>query len=336
MDYEFRLPAGKTFLVKGWGNLPIELLAALSRVKPVIHCWVEEEDRGYLENLCSAFGLRYLVYSQASHGQGPPRLGVMLGEEQARLKEAAAAWDRPRSNPGELLGYPPCCTRAYWSNNYQADSGRDDVLLDVYRNTSEPRRLPFLLNNAFYLFSRPWGNGDAQRREEICRRNPGLDMNSMNVIPWHPCSFRCQESLGKAQAIWRTMLAVLPGLSAVLKACLSKPVLFWDWSRFAVLKGSCEKERNCSYSGIQPPFSLLEPGILELLKAGNRLVKERGWEVWRDSKRLGALPGKPVLLEFTPEWEPGPSSRKSSASGHPEARGPHERQDPSLLTGEPG
>lgn len=300
MDYPFRLPGGRVFTVKGWGNLPIELVASLAGVKPVIHCWVEPGEMEYMDGLCSAFGLKRLVYARGGAGSGAERLGLMLGREPRRLKEIAELWDRPQSNPGPQLGYPACCTRFYC--DYQAARpGRGDVVLDIHRNTQPRGRLPFLLNNVFYLFSRLWSSGDIEKREAIGRRNPGLDLDSLNVIPWHPCSYRCPESLKKAEAIWATLREVLPELSSVLKACLTRPVLFWDWDRFAVLQGSANGDGLCPYGRVRPPFSLLEPESLGLLREGEHLRRRgRAWEVWTGgSRRAGVLPGSPILLDFS-------------------------------------
>ncbi|MDP3543722.1 MAG: hypothetical protein Q8T11_14735 [Elusimicrobiota bacterium] len=88
-----------------------------------------------------------------------------------------------------------------------------------------------------------------------------------------------------------------------LRACLARPVVFWDWSRFAVLKR--RPGPDLSYGAVEPPFSLLEARLLSRLKGADRAVTTpAGLELWKGPKRLGLLGGSPapVLLDFTPSF----------------------------------
>lgn len=311
MDHQFRLPGGNSFLVHGWGNLPVELLAAIAGVKPVTHCWVDEGDQDYLSRLCRAFGLEQLVLTRdkgqglSLHKGGAARLEVMIGRDASLLRKAADIWHLPGANPGVLLGYPECCVDSYyqWHQRYPSCDLPDyvDVIHNSYRKTSRRSRLPFLLNDVFYLYSRRWGTQGLPQREQLLQRNPGLDMDVMNVIPWHPCSYECEESLRKAQAVWELMRRMAPALAAMLRTCLTRPVLFWDWTRFAVLKGRIEGE-EAVYDGVQPPFSLLEPERLAAVRAGRRVsVREEGGIELRDGSPDARPWGgdAPILLAFS-------------------------------------
>ncbi len=268
----------------------------------MIHCWIQEPDSGYLESLRQGLGLKSLVYTRIKQGPGPARLGVMIGAKEALLREAAQVWDKPGSNPGPQLGYPSCCSELYCRRLAEAQSSATDldVVHQSYSNTKPPgHRLSFLLNDVFYLYSRAPAPGHSELREKLYGKNPGLPMSVLNVIPWHPCSYRCRSSLAKARKIWALMQTLVPPLAAILKSCLSKPVLFWDWHRFIVLRGSCDKNGSCRYSSIQPPFSLIEPDIVSLLQSGNRLSAHRDrMQVWRDSRRMGEFKA-PLLLDFS-------------------------------------
>lgn len=275
MDQLFLRPGGEPFLVRGYSNMPIELLASLAGEKPVTHCWIDDTDLGYIDELCAAFGLRRLVFGRKEEVRGVTRLEVMLGKDPAVLQECADIWHRPDRNPGVLLGYPACCVEEYetWHRRYLNCDSPDyvDIINWAFTRTKpKPERMSFLRNDVFYLFSRRWGQSGPPKREEIMRRNSGLDMDLMNIVPWHPCRYDCAETLRKAGAVWTLMQTVVPKLAAMLKVCLARPVLFWDWSRFAVLKGRHDGD-GVAYAGVQPPFSLLEPELLALVRSGSRV-----------------------------------------------------------------
>ncbi len=298
MEYEFKLPNGKSFAVKSWGNLAVELSAALADVKPVIHCWIQDADQDYVKSLCAAFGLRSLVYTKQGN-PGFERLGVMLGKDESLLAETARVWTSPRSNPGPQLGYPACCSEFYckWLDDPSSATGPDVIAL-IFENTSSPRKLPFLLNDAYYHYSRRGQPSDGDRREAMSRLNAGLDMNVLNVLPWHPCSYRCEASLKAGRKIWATMLKTAPALAAAIEPRLARPVVFWDWDRFAALEGK-SGPGSLAYSAIVPPLSALGAAESALLKAGDRLKHKSGrsLEVWTGKRKLGELPGA-FLLDF--------------------------------------
>jgi hypothetical protein len=302
MDCNFRIPGREPVLVRGWGNIQIELIAAMAGVKPVLHCWIDPVDLPYLSNLAEALSLNHLVYNHA--GPGTQKLGVMVGKRHADLKEMAAIWDADRTNPGPQLGYPLCCSRFYcdtYYNTQQADPPLD-CIHHAAKNTPMGSGFSFLLNDVFYFYSRKGHPEDPARREAIGKKNRGLNLDIMNVIPWHPCSYRCPESLAKGRAIWATMLQVLPEHALVLRAYLARPIVFWDWMRFAVLKGARNGDGRWLYEGMQPPYSLLEPEIEERLRRGDRLESSADGrlEVFKGRRRLGPLPGNPapLLLDF--------------------------------------
>ena len=300
-------PGGGTFPVRGWGNLPIELLAALAGEKPVTHCWIDEGDLPYVGELSKAFGLGHLVFGRQDSERGGIRLEVLIGRDPADLKACADIWHVPGKNPGGLLGYPSCCVDEYWKWHKRHPNCDEPDYVDIItwafdRTSPRPERIPFLINNVLYLYSRRWATSGPAKREEIFRRNPGLDMDVMNVVPWHSCRYDCPESIRKAKAVWLTALKTAPKLAAMLKTCLARPVLFWEWPRFAVLKGKPDDAGGFVYEGVQPPFSLLEPELLALVKRGVRARADGdGRAALFDAagKEL-ALPGeRPLLLGFS-------------------------------------
>jgi hypothetical protein len=299
MDHFFKIAGREPVLVKGWGNIQIELLAAMAGVKASLHCWIDEADLPYISGLAASLSLTHLVYNR-SGPQG--KLGVMIGRKPEDLAETARIWDTPGSNPGPQLGYPDCCSKFYCDLFCNTNDPLDCIHHSA-QNTPPGKGLSFLLNDVFYFYSRKGSARDSELREAICKKNRGLSMDIMNVIPWHPCSYRCPASLAKGRAIWSKMLQVLPEHALALRSVLARPVVFWDWTRFAVLKGS-RQESGWRYDGLQAPFSLLEPELEDRLRRGDRLeAADGGLEVFKGAQSLGLLPGTPapLLLDFGSE-----------------------------------
>ena len=303
MEFEVRLPGRPAARIPSWGNLPVELMAAVAGVKPVVHSWVDPADVPRMTELASALGLELLVYSQGGAGSGASRVGLMIGRDRARLAACAEVWDKPMNNPGEHLGYPACCVKAFWEWNPRFDKkAKQDCIAAAVKRTKKPAaKLPWLLNDAFYLYSRPWSQEDVERREAMVRANPDWSLDLLNINAWHPCSYDCKESLLKAKKTYEMIEKHLPSLASRLKPALSRPIVFWDWHRFAVLEGAADGKGAAAYQGIGAPLSLLEPELGALLAKGDGVApgKDGALAVWKGKKSLGALPGAPILLGFS-------------------------------------
>ncbi len=302
MDYTLSFSGKPPLRVRSWGNFPVELMASLAGVKPVVHVWVETQELPELERLCGALGLSQLVFGRPDDPKPGGRLEVLVGKDPRQLKDTSEAWYRPHSNPGRALGYPDCCVRSYdaWFDGAGPQGTPvEDIIRRTWRN-SGPGPFPFALNNVFYHYSRRWSAGNDEKRRRIAALNPGLDLNVLNVIPWHPCSYLCAESLRKAGATWSLMQRAAPALAATLKTTLAWPVLFWDWSRFLVLQAARAAPGEWRYTAVRPPFSLVEEETAALVRGGDRLrTAGRGpLEVWKGSRRVGKLPRETLLLDF--------------------------------------
>lgn len=301
MNFEIKGPRGETAVIPGWGNLPVELMAAVAGVKPVVHAWIDPGELPSVERMCAALGLRAHVYSHGGKGSGTSRWGVMIGRDAAALEACAAVWDKPMNNPGEHLGYPACCVKSFWEWNPSFNRRPEfDCVIKALRAAPPAKTLPWLLNDVYYLYSRPWSQEDVERRESMVRANPDWPLDLLNVNAWHPCSYACAESLRKATLTWAAMKANLPELAAKVETALRRPVVFWDWHRFAALDGAVDAKGAVPYRKVAPPFSLLEPELRARLDAGDRATPgPEGVTVWKGKKKLGVLPGSPVLLPFS-------------------------------------
>jgi hypothetical protein len=190
--------------------------------------------------------------------------------------------------------------KSFWAWNPSFNRKPEfDCVVRSLRATPPAKTLPWLLNDVYYMYSRPWSQEDVERRESMVRANPDWPLDLLNVNAWHPCSYACAESLKKAEKTWAVMKKNLPALAAKVEKALKRPVVFWDWHRFAALDGEADAKGAVRFAGVAPPFSLLEPELrAALAKADRAAVGPDGLELWKGKRKLPALPGAPVLLPF--------------------------------------
>lgn len=302
VEYALKLRGAPAFPLKSWGNLAVEVAACLAGVKPVIQTWILEPDLSYADALCKTLGWRRLEHERQASGPPPARVGLMLGKDRKRLAAAASAWSRADHNPGVALGYPRCCATFYWDcDPAKGAASGVDIIHKIRENTPRPGGpLPFLLNDCFYLFSRRWAPEDAGKRDALAAKNAGLDLNALNAVPWHSCSYRCPVGLARARKAWAFMKASVPALADVIERHLKGPVLFWHWDRFAALDAVKAGPDRWKVRGLRPPYALLEPAEDAALRAGGELTRRgRAWRLRRGGRTVWSAPGElPFLLDF--------------------------------------
>ena len=285
-----------------------DLAALLAGVKPVVYLDVGEEDRGYIDQLCRALKLVSLQpeteLAMAGYHQSPRNRMLLLGRDPEALKAAARSWGRNSLDLewGALLGYPKCCVKAY---GVWARARMRLPYLDLVQWTwahSNGNSYPFLLNNVFNFFSRcaapAWQDEDHRRYLAIHRANERLSLPTLNVISWHPCSFRCAESVSKAETIFSFLLEYAPAYAARLKRYLAHPILHFDKYEFVVLDAARVREDEVEYKRLLPPFSLLPAEFVRQLAEGRRVVLEGGAVKLMPSERRIARGGSALLLDF--------------------------------------
>lgn len=285
-----------------------ELISVLLGCKPVASAAAREKDLPALRCLAKKLDLRHLVLGPQQRGGlrrdgDEPFVDVLIGKRSGTVAQAADFWRRRDSARfNQLLGYPPCCVKAYaaW-NALNARSPSSDIVPFI-RAASGPGPYPFLLNSLFIFSSRLFRHDHSALLDRMVRLNrqpgtPGWRLDS--IISWHPCSFRCRPSLDIAKNIWTFLETRLPHQAARFKGRLARPILFLDWAAFAVLDGRATRT-SVEYSGIVPPFSLLPREILDALRRGESLrLTPGGVAVRRNAKTVASISAKsPLLLEF--------------------------------------
>jgi hypothetical protein len=195
-----------------------------------------------------------------------------MAAEAARLQSEGDP-SRNMELLGMLLGYPPCCVRAFReqtnrSNNTQnrhATAGR----------TASAGPWPWELNNLHTM-----------------------------LIPCYPCRYDCPEALALARAALAAMDEAHPGTSAALRALLARPVLYFDDARQLTLDGEITGE-EARYRGVSVPSRAPEPfrRFAGAVAGGDALaLTDRTLRVTRGGDEVLSLrrtdPGLGLLVSF--------------------------------------
>ncbi|MFA6030873.1 MAG: hypothetical protein WC969_13525 [Elusimicrobiota bacterium] len=299
-----------------------DLFGVLAGVKPVLYTDVLPSEEVYIRDLCRALGLRWLKPERPSgkHFHFQKKAMFLVGRRAGDLAAAARCWrgllappaGGPRGPSASLrnnfdwgcwLGYPECCVRAYlrWRDERDAGAASADLVRATAEATPAGGPLPFLLNdvfNHFSLLSTAARAQDKRRYERFIALNRGLMLPSLNAVSWHPCTYRCEESLYKAGVVYGLMRRYAPDWARRIREGLARPVLHFGKYEFAVFEDARSRRGPAGAlrvraGKLRAPRSLLSPGLR------TRLTRAGGFEL-----RAGALVvgGKAVARPEPPLW----------------------------------
>ncbi|MBU2572815.1 MAG: hypothetical protein KKH28_01895 [Elusimicrobia bacterium] len=289
-----------------------DLAGVLTGVKPVTYTDCLPESLPALKELCEKLKLKYLLPEkifgrQGGHfGAGRQKEMVLIGKNPEQLAAAAKAWSVSTTEaPWALsLGYPQCCVKAFikWFRDGDRRKSRDELVRRIFSNTGGGETLDFRLNNVWNYFSRidfktP---GDCLRHSRILDANKKLDLPSLHIISWHPCSYSCAASGEKAGIIFSFLKRHCPAYAGELENRLARPVLFFGKYEYLVLDGRFSNP-VMRYRAAPEPRSLLNPKIRRLIVCCDTLKQERSaLDFYRNGKRVfsSGVPG-PLFLNFS-------------------------------------
>ncbi|OGR77158.1 MAG: hypothetical protein A2X32_07710 [Elusimicrobia bacterium GWC2_64_44] len=304
---KLKKPFGRLIALRDYDPGLSDLAALLIGVKPVLYTDFEPGNWDYLRVLCAELKLHYVLPEELYGSKGfkavrsSGKRMLLIGRRLKDVKLAAESWHRSPTDPawGVLLGYPECCVKAYIA--WRAVAEATDLVDFTFANTADTERLDFTLNNVFNYFSRLTGTpADRTAFDRLRARNKGLDIASLQVISWHPCSYNCAPSAKLGREIFGFLEEYLPARALQLKETLARPLLFSGKYSYAVLNGAAAGG-TARYSGLLPPRSLLPAPAVKTLERCGRLSAAGGAALaWRVSGgQREKVPGRHELLNFT-------------------------------------
>lgn len=133
---------------------------------------------------------------------GEPRVELYISRDPALARRAVqlqAEADPTASleQMGELMGYPPCCVKAFAGQSDRSNNTANRYA--TWARTPPGGRWPWELNNLFWM-----------------------------PIAFYPCSYRCERALTYARGALSEMDRAHPGTRDRLRAALARPVLYFD------------------------------------------------------------------------------------------------------------
>lgn len=273
-----------------------DLAALLAGVKDVVYTGIlGKDDRDRLDALCAGLKLQKVQLPEKKGVFGMPADYFLIGPSMKKLRRAEKAYsDVMSAEWGLALGYPECCVKSYlsWSR-------KKDLIFHILAGSPSGRLFPFWMNNVTNYYSR-LGLLPSDRRnyEAFAALNRGADYEP--VIPWHPCSYLCRETLDKGRKIFALLERYMPATAAFRKAALSRPLVFQDKFRFLALNGECGERSGgfeVPYDGTAGPHSLFPAGLERKIRLRRRLnASSRG----RIKKPAGiSFPAGCVLIPFS-------------------------------------
>lgn len=226
--------------------------------------------------------------------EGEPRVELYIARDAELARRAArlqAAGDPTRAlrELGVLFGYPPCCVDAF-------------ALLDDRANNTR---------NRYHTQARtlaPDGSTEAPWPWEL---------NNLHtvVIPFYPCSYRCERALAWARASLAEMARAHPALAQELRTALARPVLYFDHEHQLVLDGE-PADGIVEYRGVSLPRAA-PPHLTPLAAAvgrGDRLsLDDRRLLVERGGQAVLRLERTDPALGFVAPF--GSGARRASGCG---------------------
>ncbi|MDT8285973.1 MAG: hypothetical protein RQ748_02595 [Elusimicrobiales bacterium] len=274
-----------------------DLASLIAGVKSVVYTSVGgEEEMRRLDDLCGGLKLKKLILAEKKNVSDEPIIDILIGPRPAELRRAGRAYSNVMSHDwGTALGYPECCVKSYlgWKR-------RKDLIFHILDASPAGVLFPFWMNNITNYYSRLGLLASDRRNFTLFSGlNEGTDKET--VIPWHPCSYHCPETMKKGRRIYEVLERYMPATAGARKSFLSRPVVFSGKFSYVSLDGDCTGETGGFRVVHRGPADPRSPQAGRILKAfaspGEFRVSPRGKI---EGHPGGRLPPGTVLIPFSP------------------------------------
>ncbi len=214
----------------------------------------------------------------------------MFSKQKILIRQAAAlrASDCESPEMFSLLGYPRCCVKLFLKFNNSDHVG--DLIPLIQANTRQATAHSFVVNNAYNTAGRVQAASGAVNF-----------ITKIHILPWHPCSYDCAQSLSRGNALFQFIESIAPDLAQRLQRALRGVVLYFDNGHCASFEGAMDGRNRLQYNAMRFSPTLRDYYFLKNLRAGNELrIEDNVVRIRKDGQALGSrVCTTPLLLDFS-------------------------------------
>lgn len=304
----------KNDFIKAIKNKPksirmIELISLLlGDCKMIWTDWIDGNDTDNLNYISKKFGFNCFIFNNLKINKWQ----VLISKKKSSINNFKKLYSEGKINSlttGFELGYPECCVKSF--NEYES-SGDKSIIKHIYDKSDKSEIFPFYMNNICTPFSkiptessgRPFFRKNIEKKitefDKLNRNIQGYFLNKIlePFVIWHPCSYRCQESVKRVKKIYDFFRYLFPKYAEVKKNFFSKPVFFVDDFRFALLKGISVLDKEKKKTIVVKYNSILKYPKTFISKKDIDFIKKHKFFIIEKGKILNEKDVKFIILPF--------------------------------------
>jgi hypothetical protein len=299
---------------------PVNFVALLAGLKPVMDDWVPKTDLGRYEQMCRDRGLHVAANTQFANLADDARIETVVGGRTLTTTRAEArplSDDVAAASVHVFVGADRAVVdRTRWSGWYPLVSGG--------RASSKPwiDHFWFGLGLGYppccieaFAASNNWSVNNMPYQSWRATTRPSMLCNSLmrfSGLTWSahlPCRYDCPRTVSAAEAVRAAVSEHCPALAEYIDRLLARPYLVLnEWEAFAFC-GAVPQAGTIEYSGVTvAPSNRPDLRLFAALRSGSRVVIRDDLVLVYDGTKLvwteqcatdGFAPRVPVLLDFS-------------------------------------
>ena len=222
-----------------------------------------------------------------------PVIMIYYSSDKELCRKAWKAEKRgDRKTFGKLLGYPECCVDNFIENH------KNDLTLISLRNVKT--KPSFYCNNLF-VFDSKLRSFDLPIYYNNFKIFESQNVKDLFLIRHVPCSFDCKKSVNIGKSTLKLLEDNFPDLAKRIVDALKRPVLYWNYFEWVILKGHQEGD-IIKYDGILDYESLIKKEIKNMIGKGNDIkITDGKMTVLKNKEKIEKISRKdgiPVCIDF--------------------------------------
>ncbi len=257
----------------------------------LVKSWIEDAKKS-----AHKLGIKIVIKEfKQIYGQNlkDPKINAYYSLDEKLCRKALQTEEEgDREKFGQLLGYPECCV-----DNFIKNLPSEYTLISLQNVKTKPS---FYCNNLF-VFDSKLRDFDIPIYYKNLEMFDNHDVRNLFLVRHIPCSFDCEHSIRIGKMTLKLLKDNFPDLAKNIVNVLKRPVLYWNYFEWVILKGHREDD-IIKYDGIIDYESLIKKDIKNMIAGGNNIrIKDEKIMVFNNKEKIGEIPRKnniPVCIDF--------------------------------------